>query len=286
MKYLLRGLLFFQCFWVSFVYAEPSRVLRIGIVPGGSPQAIKEESVGFAAKLQDLMQVPVQIVISENYEAIGEAFKKKELDFAFLTPRTYVLAEKQTPLKVLLKRVWEGPFYYSAVIVRKDSKIKSLKDLKKKKIIFVDEYSASGYLYPLVMLKKAGVLKADLEIIFSKNHQSSIQMLADKKADVAAVFADDEKGLHGAWTKYPISGLQVRVLKVSEPIPNDPFCVRNEFFEKYPQETYKLMSELIDMNQDPNLQKKYSNILGSRALSPATSKQYDPVREMIGELER
>ncbi len=46
------------------------------------------------------------------------------------------------------------------------------------------------------------------------------------------------------------------------------------------------MSELIDMNQEEALQKKYSNILGAGSLNPATSKQYDPVREMIEELEK
>ncbi|HPI41441.1 MAG TPA: PhnD/SsuA/transferrin family substrate-binding protein, partial [Pseudobdellovibrionaceae bacterium] len=161
-----------------------------------------------------------------------------------------------------------------------------LKDIKNKKIIFVDEYSTSGYLYPLVMLKKAGIQKNDLEILFSKNHEASIQMLAEKKAEVAAVFADDEKGLRGAWTKFPVKDLNLRVLKVSDPIPNDPFCVRTDFFEKYPQISYQLMSELIDMNQEENLQKKYSNILGAGSLNPATSKQYDPVREMIEELEK
>lgn len=267
-----------------------SPIHRIGILAGGSPQAVKMESEAFSRTLEERLHVPIQMQVSKSYEDIIKSLKNKEIDFAFLTPHTFVSAEGEVALKVLLKRVWDGPFYYSAIIARQKSKIKTLKDLKgkttKKKIIFVDELSTSGYLYPLVLLKKEGVLKSDLEILFSKNHESSIRMLSSGQAEVAAVFADDERGQAGAWTKYPIQGLKVRVLSVSEPIPNDPFCVRSEFFEKYPHETYRLMSELIDLNQDREMQKKFTNILGSKSLSPATSRQYDPVREMMKELGR
>ncbi|MNT99402.1 hypothetical protein D3C72_2422380 [compost metagenome] len=68
---------------------------------------------------------------------------------------------------------------------------------------------------------------------------------------------------------------------VSAPIPNDPFCVRQDFYDKYPKVTHSLMFSLIETSQAGKDRTQYSEILGSHDLMPATSKQYDPVREMV-----
>ncbi|MNL77459.1 hypothetical protein D3C87_2036460 [compost metagenome] len=44
------------------------------------------------------------------------------------------------------------------------------------------------------------------------------------------------------------------------------------------------MFSLIELSQSEKDRSKYSEILGSHDLMPATSKQYDPVREMVKEL--
>lgn len=48
--------------------------------------------------------------------------------------------------------------YKSEILVKKDSKIKSLKDLKGKKIALQDVTSTAGYTFPLAMLKTKQVL--------------------------------------------------------------------------------------------------------------------------------
>jgi phosphonate transport system substrate-binding protein len=44
------------------------------------------------------------------------------------------------------------------------------------------------------------------------------------------------------------------------------------------------MFALIDLAEGGQNKEKYSEILGSRDLMPATSRQYDPVREMVKSL--
>lgn len=265
------------------VFAEAvPKSITLGLIPGGHPEAIKSESKVIAEQLQKKFNVPVNIYISKNYAGLTTALKNKKVDYAFLTALSLVEAEKEVPIKVLLKKTYNGPYYFSGLVVRADSKIKSIKDLKGKSIAFVDPQSTSGYLYPQVYLRKNNLDdKSFKSIIFSGSHAASVEKLESKEVDVAAVFVDDEKTNDGAWERFkkdPKS--KFRLLWVSEPIPNDPIVVRQDFYDQYPKLTHELMYELIEMQSDAGLKKQISEIMGKGELMPATSKQYDPVREV------
>lgn len=286
MKRLILGLL--TLVFVSTAFAEgtseavpPS--ITIGVIPGGNPENLREQGLALAKELQAKLNIPVNIYISKNYVGLIEAMKAKKVDFAFFSSSTYVFAEQQAQAKVLLKKVWHEPYYYSVIVTPQKSGIKKLKDLKGKKMAFVDDKSSSGYLYPQVALRKEGLTDKDFkEVVFTGNHQASIQFLEAKKVDAAAVFSDDEKGEQGAWQKFGTDKkAKYRILWKSAPIPNDPFCVRQDFYDTYPKATHTLMFALIDILEQTRNKNTYSEILGSRDLMPATSKQYDPVREMV-----
>ena len=255
----------------------------IGVLPGGNLEHLREQSLELAKELQNTLHIPVNIFVSKNYAGLIEAMKAKKVDFAFFSAMTFVAAEEQAGAKVLLKKVWQEPYYFSAIISPTQKKLKKLTDLKGKKIAFVDENSTSGFLYPRVALRKAGLKKEDFkEVVFSGNHQASIQFLEAGTIDAAAVFSDDQKGNLGAWKKLATKKNQkYQVIWISEPIPNDPFCVRQDFYDLYPKVTHNLMFALVDLMNEGKNRDKFTEILGSRDLIPATSKQYDPVREMV-----
>lgn len=262
---------------------QPEKIV-IGMIPSGNPENLRKQALELAQQLQVILNIPVNIYISKNYAGLVEAMRTKKVDYAFFSSMTYVLAEKNAQAKVLLKKVWEQPFYYSAVIVRADSKIKKIEQLKGKKIAFVDDKSSSGYLYPKAMLQKKGLDKEDFfkEVVFTGNHQASVKMLEDKKADAAAVFSDDANGKVGAWSKFATnSKLKFNVLWMSEPIPNEAFCVRQDFYDEFPKTTHTLMFALIDLLAEDKSAKKYSEVLGTKDLMPATNRQYDSVRDMV-----
>ncbi|HWU43408.1 MAG TPA: phosphate/phosphite/phosphonate ABC transporter substrate-binding protein [Bdellovibrio sp.] len=256
--------------------------INVGVIPGGNPEILRTQALNLAKELQNKINIPVNIYISKNYAGLVDAMKTKKVDFAFFSSSTYVFAEQQAQAKVLLKKVWNHPYYYSAVIVPANSKIKKLEDLKGKTMAFVDAQSSSGYLYPKVALQKKGMDdKSFKEVIFSGNHSASIELLEDKKVDAAAVFSNDEKGKEGAWTKFAKTKQKYRIIWLSAPIPNDPFCVRQDFYDEYPKITHTLMFSLIDILEQTTDKNAYSEILGTQNLMPATSKQYDAVREMV-----
>ena len=269
-------------FLISFSAFAGDETITVGMMPGGNPQVIEKESFILAEKLQNRLGRPVQIYISKNYSAMIEALKNKKVDLAILSSMTYVMAEKESNIKVLLKKTWNnGPFYYSSLVAKAGSGIKSVKDLKNRRVAFVDEKSTSGYLYPQVYLRKNSLTdKSFKSVEFTGNHAASVEMLEAGKVDVIAVFADDEKAKYGAWSKFSKTGkLKVKVLWTSDPIPNDPIVVRQDFYDANPKLTHELMYDLIEIQSESK--SGLGEILGTSELMPATSRQYDPVREMV-----
>lgn len=272
---------------IKIATETPPKSITLGMIPGDDPIKLKKNSLELAKVLGQKLGVTVNIYISKNYQGLIDAMKAKKVDYAFFTAMSFVFAEKQAGAKVLLKKVWESPFYHSAILVKKNSGVKSTKDLKGKRFGFVDEKSTSGYLYPRVKFKKD---KIDLTKDFSKieflgNHQEACKALLDGRVDAIAVFADSADGSKSAMRNfYPERVNEVEVLWVSDPIPNDPFVVREDFYGKYPQLTHRIMFAFIDLKEDKrgNLLKQH---LGVSEVMMATSRQYDPVRELVKELD-
>ncbi len=268
------------------ISAELPEEITIGVIPGGNPENIKKQGAEFAAELQNSLGIKTNIYISKDYNTLIEAMKEKKVDFAFLTALSFVYAEKTAQAKVLLKKIYTDPFYYSALVTTANSKIKRLIDLKGKSIAFVDSKSTSGYLYPKAHLKKMNFSDSDFKkIVYSGSHSQSVKLLEDNKVDVIAVFSDDVKAKTGAWTKFANKKNKFKVLWVSDPIPSDPFTVRQDFYDKYPNVAHSVMVNLVDIFEKNKASKKFSEILGEKELMPATSKQYDPVRDVIKNLD-
>lgn len=262
-------------------FASSPKSITIGILPGGNPKALETEAFILAEKLQSRLNLPIQIFISKDYSGMIDALKSKKVDFAILSSMTYVVAEKEAEIKVLMKKTWNnGAFYYSAIVSRANSKMNSVKDLVNKNIAFVDEKSTSGYLYPQVYLRKSKIDEKKFKsVVFSGNHASSIKLLESGKVDAVAVFSDDEKAKTGAWSRFADSKkFKIKALWVSDPIPNDPIVVRQAFYNDYPKLTHDIMYNMIEIQNETG---GLTEVLGSSDLMPATSSQYEPVREVF-----
>ena len=79
--------------------------------------------------------------------------------------------------------------YHGYIFVRKDSGIKTVQDMKGKKMAFVEKATTAGYVFPVAYLKEQGVTNLKTffsEYYFAGSHDAAIQAVLDKHADIGA----------------------------------------------------------------------------------------------------
>src|SRR3954466_8113830 len=114
----MRNLLLLIALFFSFnVLAAPQQI-TIGSIPSKDPELMKTQLMEFGKLVQDKLHIPIQIYVSKDYAGLVEAMKNKKVDFAFFSASTFVFAEKEAKAKVLLKKIWNSPFYHAAIVVR------------------------------------------------------------------------------------------------------------------------------------------------------------------------
>jgi len=149
---------------------KEEKVLKLGVVPSSNSEKLVDDLSPFAKALGDKLGMKVEVFTASSYIGVIEGIGSGSVDFGLVPPFSAVLSNKQSNTKnLLVGRSTSGkPGYFAEVFVRKDSNIKSLADLKGKKIAFVDPSSASGYIYAGAMLKDAGIdLDKDIQYQFS-----------------------------------------------------------------------------------------------------------------------
>ena len=256
-------------------HANPD--IYIGLTPNEAGPKVKE----LEAELSKRLSEKVVLVVPQDYVALSKAFEKGELSFAILPPLLAVKLETTTPLRYLLKKVYgQSEYYYSAVVVLATSKQKSLKSLKGKRIGFVDKESGSGYLYPRQMLKQAGLAAGSYVESFWGTHEKALEALVRGDVDAVGVWADDALSKEGAWTKFAETlpkKVKFNALMTSEPIPNDPLVVREDFHKAYPSKVLRLMEVLLALSEETTLIKE---VTGADRLTTATRTHFESVRQL------
>jgi phosphonate transport system substrate-binding protein len=100
----------------------------------------------------------VQLRYSRSYSTILQALGSGNGDFAETGPFAAALGVKADKIEIALQRHAFGTWdYHSVIVTREDSDIETTEDLAGKKVAFADVTSASGSLYPLFMIKDAGL---------------------------------------------------------------------------------------------------------------------------------
>ena len=106
-------------------------------------------------------QVPLQY--AAGYSAVLQSLAGGTGDIAETGPFAAALGVANDRCDIILQRKGYGSWTYASVIVtQQDSDIQSLSDLEGERVAFADRLSASGALYPLFMLKNAGLSIGDL----------------------------------------------------------------------------------------------------------------------------
>ncbi len=197
--------------------------LYIGFIPQGNAVFMVRKWQPLADYLAKELGMPVEMVFRSSYRDIITAFSNGEVDICLTGAFMYVLTRENADIHPLVRRKKFGSSrYYSVIVVRKDSGIRRLADLKGKSFVFTDKESTTGYLLPMAMMRQKGILDPEQyfsEVIYTGNHDSALLAVFMQRMQAAAMSS----------TRWHPENPQIKELTIiwqSEPIFLGPFSVR------------------------------------------------------------
>lgn len=148
--------------------------LVFGVHPYKKPSKIYEMFKPLTRDLGNRMGKEIKLVIGKSYADIIEQHQQGQIDFGYFGPASYVKTRKKIHIIPLARIKMKGRGAFRGVImVRADSKIKTLAQLKSKSFAFGDPESTLSHYVPHYMLIQAGVTLSDLNnYAFTGNHDN------------------------------------------------------------------------------------------------------------------
>lgn len=246
--------------------------LKFGILPRLTEKEMREGFTPLAEYLSKELGVKVTLVIPKDFDTWRKEAEARQYDLVYTNPYLYVLLKKAVPETEVIAISSEpeiGDDIKGTIIVKKDSPIKSIADLKGKTIAATDPGSAGAYLVQMSMLNKAGIKKEDVKIIFEKKRDPVADAILAGKAEAGFVRDDDVEKLKAGPEKF-------RKIAVSAPIPNWPIAISKKID---PAMAKKIKDAILKLKKGDL---KTISILGPARIEgfvPVTDKEYDIMRE-------
>jgi phosphonate transport system substrate-binding protein len=165
--------------------------ILIGLIPEMNIFKQKQRFKLLGDYLSKKTGIPVEFTILSRYANIIESFTAEKMDGAFFGSFTGALAIQELGVVPLARPVNpDGSSTYKGYLfVRKNSGMRTVADMKGKKMAFVEQATTAGYVFPLAWLRGNGITSLEgffSEYYFTGSHDAAIYAVLNKKADIGA----------------------------------------------------------------------------------------------------
>jgi phosphonate transport system substrate-binding protein len=255
---------------------KKEEVIRMGFVPMKDGDKLIESVEPLTEILSKELGVKVEGFTATNYVGVVEGLGSGQVDFGFIPPFAYVLANQESNAGVILTALNKSgeAKYRSQFLVRKDSGIESFSDVKGKKVAFVDPSSTSGYLFPGAHLIKEGLdIEKDIEYVYGGGHDKALQLLLNGDIDVATTFVDARDRYK---EDFPDAMEKTKILGYTDYIPNISVTVRGDMDDELREKIKNALLNLAKSEEGLELLKELFNMYG---FEEATDADYDIIRD-------
>jgi phosphonate transport system substrate-binding protein len=226
--------------------------------------------------LSERLQVEIVLDTPKDFQAFWEKVKSREYDIVHYNQYHYVKSHKEFGYNVVLKNIeFNESTIAGAIIVRKDSNINDVKDLKGKKVIFGGGPRAmQSYIVAKYLLQKGGLADGDYEESFSPNPPNAILSAYFKQSDAAGA---GDKVLQLQVVKSQIDISEMKYLVRGEQLAHLPWAVKNDLNPDLVQKLTSLMHDLDKNGSGVAILKK----MGLDGFALTKDSDYDVHRNII-----
>jgi len=227
-------------------------------------------------------------VASAPHDLIGDGRKLLEAERPGTLADTRVVHTTERPEQEL------SNVYYGCIMARTDSGVRRLSDLEGRSFAFSDETSTSGHIFPRALLARHGVELG--HVLFAGGHPNVVQAVRDGKVVGGATFysppsqANQADGtivgdarfllLKNMRTAEERQALleEVRIIALTDPIPNDVCCVRRGFPDTTWQRFEASLQRFLDT---PDGRAAYYDLVAGVAARPCSDADFDEFRDAL-----
>lgn len=221
----------------------------------------------------------VKLVTAKNFPSFWKGVVNNQYDIVHYNQYHYIKSHNDYGYEVILKNEEYGEsFIAGALVVRKDSGIKKLQDLKGKKILFGGGPKAmQSYIVTTLMLRRAGLMKGDYQELFAKNPPNACMAVFHKHADAAGT---GDLILSFPAIKNKINTDALDFLALSDKMEHLPWAVKGGMDPELRIKIQTILASLKNSEEGRLILKKaqLTNLLKVK------NTQYDIHRQVINEL--
>jgi phosphonate transport system substrate-binding protein len=251
--------------------------LLIGLIPEQNIFRQVERYEPIAEYLTRKLGARVHLTVLPRYGNVVDNFVTKHMDGAFFGSFTYALTHRKIGVDAVARPLGlDGrSTYHGLILVRQDSAIRAIEDLRGKRFAFVDQATTAGFLFPLMWFKqqRADYRKLLRESYFAGTHEAAITDVLDGKADIGAAKNTVFDRLAAA---DPRLRAELLVLARSPDVPENALAVRKDLD---PAVRARLKTALVDMHEEP-AGRAILEGFGAQRFIATTDADYEPLYEL------
>ena len=264
--------------------------LNVQFVPTNNDGSMEAKTGPFADYLSEKLGMDVEVTLATDYSTIVEAMASGKVDLGIMPPAAYVQARNLDAAEALLSSQLvaydedtEQPLedtytstFKGEVLVKADSDMESLEDLKGKKIATLSPNSASGYIYPVAEMKDLGIDPlTDCTLTTVNDIPSEITAVLNGQQDACFVFQGARYVFASKFSDYDLFK-DLKVLYQTEgDIPNDAIAVQPSMDDELKDKIKEVFLNMADDEEG----KDAMSLWGHTGYGEADEAAYDTIEE-------
>jgi phosphonate transport system substrate-binding protein len=222
--------------------AQMPKEFRIGILGGENTQDRLARYDEFQKLLEAHLKMPVNLFPAADYAGVMQGIAAGQLEAAEFGASGFAGAwlDCKCIEPVVVPQEKDGStYYYSVMVTRADSGIKTLAEMRGHSLAWADPNSTSGYLIPSATLKTKGIDLKDggyfSKTGFSGGHEQGVVAVLNKQYDAAVTWTSGQGEMAEGYTRGNLRSMvdrkmlkmaDINIIWQSGKIPNGPWAVR------------------------------------------------------------
>lgn len=255
---------------------DPSK-LRVALLPDENAATLIQNAQPLKAYLAKTLDKEIELIVTTDYSSMIEAMRFGRIEVAYFGPFSYVLAKSKAPnIEPFAVGIEKGsPTYNSIIIAQAGGPVSSIADIKGKPFGYGDQASTSSHLIPRAHLLKNGLDGAkDYKVVHLGTHDGVARAVQNGQVPAGAL----SKAIYEALvTRKTIDADKIKVLAVTDPIPNYPMTMQGDLA---PALKDKIRKAFLDV-KDPAVLKSFR----VEGFAATDDKAYDILRDVAKILE-